>query len=1139
MKVFRLYSQGSNGIDWFSVNQYGDAVINNIKDPQGVNSKIEITSIPSPFARIDLVKSAFEYVVRDATNNRYDTGGTSIYHKLVADTLDVAELMFNYEQFKDKIDIIPWDPDKDIEELLNSEADEHKLLGKTLKTYWDQDKEAYNFESVNRLYIFKYNHIIFGGTSPTTLFFSAPDISSNLNIRLGNNLLFDNVFDPLYRRDPDFIFYLKVMFEKTAPELKRLMPDFYNYIEINLSYLQIHDINLFRTLNDKLNQLSDFSSLKASYSLIDTGTHGDNVEILGIEYHAKKIKNPSDSAFVIKSTKYEGVLPLALQNGFNIPLEYANGTIWNQNFVVPDIDTLPLSERTLPNLNIKYPYLTIGDFFETQLIRLPYKLNSDDYFDGNLVNAEEDTSFLLPLKKEFFDFFDPEYLKTKDNNGNKVFEIKRHPGGNITVYLRIPIASGDFIEFKKQYIENELPNHLYVQVECPVSIGIMPFIKVPVVNNVNINQYIVQCIDNDTDSSSYDLDIFNSNNILVDSNGKTRTQKREGGGVETKYFSVSDTISFIQVKNNNIKGVLIPLFHDVNYPGVDAMSFAIDFGTTNTHIEYKKDRDEPHSFEITQNEYFYRSTMDMDAISPRYKVHSQYSRQELLPREISNEESGYTFFPIRTALNQNTRVNFGTTVRAFIDANIAFFYELETQSRFDKVYTNLKWSNYMGGVINPDKIRIEKFIESLLILIRTKVLQNNGDLNKVTIKWLYPSSMLLGRRESLKNLWNELVLKWISNDAKIINYSESIAPFFFFNKHDGVTAAAFPVVSIDIGGGTTDVVVYENNKPSFTTSFRYAANSLFGDGYGGSSEMNGFVKKYKNEFSALFANNDLNGSFDFDGILEEISANNSSYEIMSFFFSLENNKSLDNDFRNRVDFDKILNQDDDFKIVFVTFYVSLIYHIATLMKTNGTSMPRYLTFSGNGSKILYILGGNHSNFEYITELTQIIFNKIYDVQVPNYKLEIKLPKEPKIITCKGCLEDKSNSFPNIEDININLINSKIITKSSEYNYQDIIDSGDTFAINAIREYKEFIRFLFELNTDLSFQNYFNIPAIRLEQYKSILLSDADIPNFLQDGLNRKIDELGDDLTQRIEETTFFYILNGMLYNLAKDIYNEN
>ena len=63
--VLRLHKEADNNIkDWVggTNRSYGSDVIDQIEDPGGARADKEITSIPSPFARIDLACSAFREV---------------------------------------------------------------------------------------------------------------------------------------------------------------------------------------------------------------------------------------------------------------------------------------------------------------------------------------------------------------------------------------------------------------------------------------------------------------------------------------------------------------------------------------------------------------------------------------------------------------------------------------------------------------------------------------------------------------------------------------------------------------------------------------------------------------------------------------------------------------------------------------------------------------------------------------------------------------------------------------------------------------------------------------------------------------------------------------------------------------------
>ncbi len=142
-KVFRHYD-GGNLSHWQTSVPYNDNIINSIEDPDGHSSKKEITSIPSPFARIDLIRTAFKHVV-----NSKQLEGDTIFHKMISDSLDVAQIFFKYEKFSDKIYIIKWDKNEDLQQLLNSNNPAHRNLGETLRLYLtpeDKQSDIYNFK---------------------------------------------------------------------------------------------------------------------------------------------------------------------------------------------------------------------------------------------------------------------------------------------------------------------------------------------------------------------------------------------------------------------------------------------------------------------------------------------------------------------------------------------------------------------------------------------------------------------------------------------------------------------------------------------------------------------------------------------------------------------------------------------------------------------------------------------------------------------------------------------------------------------------------------------------------------------------------------------------------------------------------
>jgi hypothetical protein len=108
-KVFRIQN-GANSVssNWFNSNgMNANSIVANVG-----NGKNLPTSIPSPFARLDLVKAAFEIVAKSPSLDGILKNGKitiSDNHKLVSDALDIGQIFFNFDTHKDILSISVWD----------------------------------------------------------------------------------------------------------------------------------------------------------------------------------------------------------------------------------------------------------------------------------------------------------------------------------------------------------------------------------------------------------------------------------------------------------------------------------------------------------------------------------------------------------------------------------------------------------------------------------------------------------------------------------------------------------------------------------------------------------------------------------------------------------------------------------------------------------------------------------------------------------------------------------------------------------------------------------------------------------------------------------------------------------------------
>lgn len=1132
-KVFRFH-QGADHIEgWQNSTIYGKTAIEGIQDPSGATATKEITSIPSPFARIDLVKTAFEHIV----NNRQVEGAT-IFHKMVSDALDVGEIFFNIDKYVDKVNIIAWDMKKDLGSLRTSSNPRHRLLGETLKLYIEQDAKAYNFDKTDRLYLLNSKEgrdeiNIIGGTSPITLFFTSANKLDYTNIRFGNDKAFDSEFQPLYKRD---ISYLKFLFgfRKSLPDFSRDFKAFDEYLNLTLQNLTA----------EQRNEILNYTDFEVDFEKLTVQGGSDFVEILGNPLRKKTEKSTNiadNSGFVIQSDKYQGEKkPLVLPVDTYTDKTVYTTAMWDKESKVPYQDVRNLKDRTLPLVDDKYPYLTISDFLEPYIIRTIYPIYSDKFFDGNLSVSSGSIAkgYLLPIRKAYFDFFDIKDLMGITSDGKKTLEIKESSSGGVNVVLRIPIRNNKYITYERTYYppaeeyqlkEPEIERNRGAVVEHQFGLSVYPFLKL---ENEPNNQYRVALIDRDiqahTRHNTYGLDFYaeNDNKKLREVAVKQRSDKEQGDSSSSKYYVLENSFDYIEMKTNYARALIVPKFRSIK-KGISEFTFAVDFGTSNTHIEYSKDGAEPTSLEILEQDIqlgsiFNPVDSEVRRMLALYRadILMDLTVQEFVPQKINQDEIYQ--FPQRTVINRSKTLNLDQSTYALADFNIPFVYEKYPIDTHSQQETNLKWSDFTTN-INEVKI-IDAFFENLLLLIRNKVLLNGGDLSKTKLKWLYPSSMSKFRVNTLETKWNDLFKKYINNKETPEKVSESIVPFYYYKKK-GIVAMTHKVVSIDIGGGTTDVVVYQDNKPQILSSFRFATNAIFGDAYGRSSSVNGFVGAYLNRFKELL---ETNQQYDLVKVLDSISANGKSEDIISFLFSIERNKNIIEQ-NIPISFSKELSHNIDFKIVFVVFYSAVIYHIAKLLKEQDVQPPKYITFSGTGSKVINVID-NSKRLHILAEFTKVVFEQVYnEAIVDNIQLiQVEYPKE---ISAKGALlmeEEHVVDVRKIKKILVGVPNGKDVLTYNNLNDETVKE--------AINEYHHFVDTLFSLDKVIPFNDYFGISPQHFESYKYYLKENA--LDDLKLGIRGKMKELNGKLDEKIDETLFFYPLIGALNHLAFKIQTD-
>lgn len=1011
---------------WTSSNQpYNTAVINNITDGAAAAAGTEITSIPSPFARMALTKEAFAKVAAGGAAN---LRGNSEYHRLVANALDIGEIFFNYQRLMNTgfVNILRWRVNdlialqNDIDPTTGAPRIAHRTLANTLQLYMTADAGTMNFNQLiqgnSSLFLLTYTgpgavggNMVIGATSPVTLFFASGNDLSPLSPHLpvaGGNQLFqydlNRNFYALHDREPEYIlFWYKL--QAANPNFAAEFPAVNAYLNVTVNALPF-------SMQTQINNIRNAGA--ADYNLLPTFgvAPGVPVEVLGHPIKNRPAPNLGTSDFRIRKSRGNNdplVLPCAAFGGLKADgnaWRYVNGAYNDNDHRAPVGDpTDDLTQRTLPGDGTQYPYLTMNDLLETTLIEMSSPMCSEQFFNGKYVEqGGAQRAFLLPIRRRYFDYFTPDDLKNQLHMSYHEDAVGHH----VTVELNIPTNGGD-ITYRRNYFLQAAPGAPVALADGIIvlkdfSAVLFPMVRFPLAVKADYRAAFLPTDPNVMGTFTF-YDAANqaitpaSQKTLNDANGAllSPTDSR------VPVYAINDNFDYVAVEfDPQTKGIFIPLWGGAG--GGATFEFAIDFGTTNTHIEYKcgaRNGGLPHPLDDTATQM---GCLTDDAL--RSVALQLIIKNNFIPLHL--DAAGDAQFPMHTLLSYHAGTQWNQPTSPFLTGAMAFYYDCGINPlAYKELKSNLKWD-----ANDPDiQKEIEVFLGSLMHVMRNKVMMEGGTLANTKITWFYPTSLSPFMLGVLQDTWNNLYTQYFGGvAANVESMPESLAPY---RHYAGRFAAVGNVLTIDIGGGTCDaVIVDQTGAPAYITSFRFAAEALLGDGFinNGGVHTNQFVQHFLPEIQNVLNANRLNDVV--QRINNVIAQTPRGADATSFFFTLCKNPDVVNaGCANNVDFMKMMAQSDGAKTLLLLFYTAIIYHLAHLIKAKqqgnpGIREPQHIAFSGNGSRLLQMLNvGTPAGKQNLENFTKAIFEKVNGRPYPG-NLQILIdPQHPKESTCKGGL----------------------------------------------------------------------------------------------------------------------------------------
>jgi hypothetical protein len=1140
--LFEFDRVGTEGINlplnnkWNKINNIN--ALSNIKftDDRTRSIKIDVKSIPSPFARMLLFKNAFE--------DQFFPKELKL--DILEDILDLMEFIFlykntvyekNFRVAKVKLS------DYESGHLNSVNRDYIKTLNDLAEVYYkDKDSKPEKYNQIDIIYLKNGNENydnILGGTSPYTAFFTPEEIKID-----GEDIpgYFQKYKDPsgavkryhkkIDERNPLFLEFLKNFYIKlpySSYYFKQTLQEIFKDISVNES-----------------KQISLSSEVGDSEEMINR-----NIEIIpGLLYSFYSGKSELSSFYKLRPTihpkdsnKADEDLPLVLvanrqEHEYYDEIKFPND--WDD--ILLKARTEDTARENLPGTVKRYRWIyPSDDFFEDKLIKLPQSQSGEKMYTGSSVAGDKNFQYMIPLRQRYFKYFKPE-----DVDKYLTFNIISHSDHDIKtdvveVRLKIPIEGntrdGDYIMIKKIYSGDLINYDSYTEdskTKAVIKYGTYAAVWPTLLNDIynrdvrQIEKYfLIQYeIANPLESKWKNTSFFNYK--WVDNYFRMVEIKNNRDNSEDVIESYRDRLSkiyalryppeIIQMERiDGSKGMFLPRFNEIQRDianSTKVWNVGIDFGTSNTVIAVKELNDETN--EINLMPIYDRNFCQFYGNNPESKwelgeksfnkVINMYFIPAKLGKENPSSPFGLEGKPFSTEVCYLSSLAY--LDQPVLHSNITFKREI-TIDNFNAIKSNLKWSE------NDDRNKklIELFFKELKLIIEKQATENGVSKDKIRYRYSYPLSFDPDQKQSLDNIFRQF-----KNIDPPIDESQCSAKFFTHLDDKGFAITnPTPAVTIDIGGGTADIVGYVSKEVMFKNSILLGGQDLFNDLISDGTINNPFVSALKSYTLEVSKNNSQCAYVYTPDIFVKYK---DSHSLFSYIVSKDEFSYILGEIHNK-DFYRY------FRLTILYFYSGIVYFI-------GKNILKYFNsknldvksinkirvgIGGNGSKLLEWLCRNQKWDAYIKSNTPVFknfFKSIFegalglnDDTVTNLDFTLIQSMKPKEEVVRGLLiEDsdaerlESTEFNNLicgENLMINGIKINVqdgIEKINRNNYASVrfedFNSSEINVFNKIFK-NNFSTYSKALNEDFKIDYIENFLSIFVgELSESNILSEVNL-----------------------------------------------
>lgn len=591
---------------------------------------------------------------------------------------------------------------------------------------------------------------------------------------------------------------------------------------------------------------------------------------------------------------------------------------------------------------------------------------------------------------------------------------------------------------------------------------------------------------------------------------RTKKEVKDEKFTTVHYAIYGTNLELIKITVNGKSGLLRPKMKEYNLNRKDEkIKFAVDFGTTTTYIAYKEGDNKIRPLETeSQSMVFLHSKPDGDKMTASVYERSASEnlasvidliKNEFIPSGIDN--SPYRF-PIRTVMSV------GNSVKQDIlmgKCNIAFTYEMENETGDNKFETDIKWEG-TGKYI-------ELFIAQIIKMCLHKAMSLGYDNQHIEFLYFTPLSLAKNNKKQIEEVWNRMKDHY---GFACSDMTESLAPYYCLNtSKKGIDKDC--VMTIDIGGGSVDSSVFENDTYKYSSSAKFGCDVLWSTPRAAQND------KYNPIYRYLKNNNKINidqSKESLKTILENMEKEESQYSskhIINLWLSHKLCRDI---------------YADKLKPVYICHLSAILYNAAQLQKAENGKYPTVLSFSGNGSTYLNEVFDKQE----IITIASTIFNKVFGEE--SKEIKIILPTDiilqtvsvsGKQMTAYGGLNASEDEIQRSDENRIYRGTEMKMYKDSCDN-EFFKDNWEEIKSSICNNIEEYLKLVADIMKKCQNPNDFNV------DYKSLKTNDRQKRGERNTALDASFED--SFKTGEIESSYFFVPVEQIIYDLEDEILNS-